>query len=182
MYRRDRLDSIHGNTERGDWGNHARHASAACVEVECQCVCKDRTNSDIPARHHVSLSSSYSTYSSVDPKPLTSGFIASCARLSILFSTDASSFPNSTYSSYTLHPQIHPLTSASYIPSLDDLDHQRTSKLHHSRLPPHPPPNLHPHSAILLHPQSQTQLEAIHLIPQGLLAEGFARSKIQPGF
>lgn len=184
MYGRDRLDALHGNPERGDWGNHARHASTACVETECQCVSKDRTNCDVPARHHVSLFSSCFRYPSVEAKLLISGFIASCARLSILFSTDPSTFSNSTWnSSHTRHPRLHPSTSASYIPSLDDMDHQRTSKLQYSSLRPHPPSNLHPHPAILLlHPESQTQLQAIHLVFQGHLAKGFARSKIQPGF
>ena len=93
---------------------------------------------------------------------MTSGFIASCARLSILFRTNQSTFASSKplFSAFT---QI--LNSPSNTPcwrpsrrlhSLDDLDDQRGRQLHNSRLPPDPPPALTPDSSFIVLYAQQT--------------------------
>ena len=53
MHQRGCFYSIHDDSKRGDWSNHAYHATTAGVEVESRNIGKARPDRNFTTRNHV---------------------------------------------------------------------------------------------------------------------------------
>lgn len=97
MHRRPSIRTLHGHPERGGWVRHAYNADAISVAAGPGDTAESRPNSHLPPRHYVSYGFVLPLLATKsDTSTKNSGFIASIARLAILFQTNPHTSPRTS--------------------------------------------------------------------------------------